>query len=233
MHGMRMVDEGADMIDVGGESTRPGAEEVSLDEERRRVLPVLEGLLARDVAVSVDTMKPQLMQEALSMGVAMVNDVNALRADGALAACASARAEVCLMHMQGTPRTMQIDPHYDDVVAEVEGFLLGRAQAALAAGICASRIWLDPGFGFGKTLAHNLALFRALPRLAGHGYRVLVGVSRKSMWQHLLGRAVDERMPASIVAAVLAAAAGVSMVRVHDVRQTRDALRVAQALSAA
>ena len=232
-----MVEAGADLIDIGGESTRPGAEPVSLAEERRRVLPVVEALHAElDVTVSVDSMKPQVMREAVAAGAGLLNDVNGFRADGAQeAATRAARdhgAALCVMHMQGEPQSMQRAPHYGDVVAEVGAFLTERARGLEAAGVPPGQILLDPGFGFGKTLQHNVTLFRGLRRLARSGWPLLVGVSRKSMIGALLGdRPVAERDPGSVIAALLAVQQGARIVRVHDVAQTRDALALYYALN--
>jgi dihydropteroate synthase len=225
-HARRMMDDGADLIDIGGESTRPGAMPVDEAEELRRVIPLVAALAGQGVPVSVDTRKPAVMRAALDAGAAMINDVCGLTAPGALEAVAAADAGVCLMHMQGDPRTMQEAPAYDDVVAEVRGFLLARATACEAAGIARERIVLDPGFGFGKTLKHNLALLAGLPALAAAGYPVLAGLSRKSSLGELTGRPVDERLAASIAAALAAVARGASLLRVHDVRETHDALVV-------
>jgi len=225
-HARRLVDEGADLIDIGGESTRPGAGGVALEEERRRVLPVLEQLAGGTVPVSIDTQKPELMREAIAAGASMINDVNALQAPGAIAAVAQSGVAVCLMHMQGTPADMQTDPHYDDVVAEVLEFFGERMRAAHAAGIAPDRIVLDPGFGFGKTLEHNLELLRRLDRFNTTGAAVLAGLSRKGMLGRLTGREVDERVYASIAAALIAVEKGARIVRVHDVAATRDALAV-------
>ena len=225
-HGHAMHADGADIVDVGGESTRPGAVEVPADVEIARVVPVVESLARAGLLVSVDTSKPQVMTAAIDAGAAIVNDVRALRARGALEALARRGAAVCLMHMQGEPRTMQQAPAYADVVAEVEAFLLERAAQCVAAGVARERIAIDPGLGFGKTLAHNLALLNALPRLASHGYPVLVGYSRKSSLGALTGRPVDQRLAASLGAALAAVARGASIVRVHDVRETVDALKV-------
>ncbi|MDO6386846.1 dihydropteroate synthase [Uliginosibacterium sp. 31-12] len=224
--------DGAGILDVGGESTRPGAEAVGEQEELDRVIPVLEALVALDVPVSVDTLKPAVMRAAIAAGVAIVNDINALRAPGAVEAVAASSAGVCLMHMQGEPRSMQEAPAYTEVVDEVEAFLLQRLAVLEASGVVAARIALDPGFGFGKTLAHNLELFRSLPRLAAHGLPLLVGVSRKRMLGDITGRAVDQRMPAAITAAALAAQRGAAILRVHDVAATRDALAMWVAIDA-
>lgn len=232
-HALGMVAAGADIIDVGGESTRPGASPVSAQQELDRVVPVVEAIAAQtDVAISVDTSKPEVMEAAVAAGAVLINDVLALRGEGALETAARLGVSVCLMHMQGRPRDMQHDPCYADVVAEVEAFLLDRASACRAAGIPGEKILIDPGFGFGKTLEHNLALFRALPRLCSSAYPVLVGVSRKSMLGALTGRPVEERLAASVAAAVLAAAHGVAVLRVHDVAATVDALMVARTLGA-
>lgn len=224
------VSEGAHVLDLGGESSRPGAEPVSEAEELDRVIPVVEALAGWEVPVSVDTVKPAVMAAAVAAGAAMVNDINALRAPGALAAVANSDAAVCLMHMQGAPRTMQAAPSYDDVVAEVQAALAERVAAVRAAGVSPDRILIDPGFGFGKMLAHNVALFRAMPALATLA-PVLAGVSRKSMLGALTGQPVEARLVASAVAAALAVQAGACCVRVHDVAATRDALAVLAALA--
>jgi len=229
-HGLRLRDEGADLVDVGGESTRPGADPVPAAEELRRVIPVIEALAREGVAVSVDTLKPEVMRAALAAGCAVVNDVNAFREPGAVEAVADSDAGLVVMHMQGTPRTMQQSPRYGDVVAEVAAFLRGRAEALEAAGIARSRIALDPGFGFGKALEHNVALFRAIGALAALGYPLLVGVSRKRMIGDIAGRAVGDRAAGSVAAALLAAQNGARIVRVHDVKETVDAMTVWQAL---
>lgn len=223
------VRDGAHMLDVGGESSRPGAEPVSEQEEMDRVLPAVEALATWDVPVSVDTVKPAVMREAIAAGASMINDINALRSEGALAAIADSAVGICLMHMQGKPRTMQHNPDYGDVVVDVRAALGERAAATRAAGVAAERIVLDPGFGFGKTLAHNLALFRALGNLSTE-YPVLAGVSRKSMLGTITGQPVEGRQVASAVAAALAIQAGACWVRVHDVAATRDALAVLQAV---
>ena len=225
-HGRRLVDEGADILDVGGESTRPGAVAVTLEEERRRVLPVLEALAGGNIPVSVDTRKPGLMCEAIAAGASMVNDVTALSTPGALAAVAKAPVAVCLMHMQGDPGTMQANPRYHDVVEEVRDYLAKRIAAAEAAGIARDRIVVDPGFGFGKTLDHNLALLRSLGEFRALGVTLLAGVSRKAMLGKLTGREPHERVHASVAAALVAVQNGAHIVRVHDVAATRDALAV-------
>jgi dihydropteroate synthase len=233
-HGRRLAAEGAAIVDVGGESTRPGSEPVSAEVEMQRVLPVIAGLAADGIAVSVDTSKAAVAQAALAAGAVLVNDVTALRGDRAMAAVvAESGADLCLMHMLGEPRTMQDDPRYDDVVAEVESFLAERAEAAVAAGVPRERIALDPGIGFGKTLAHNLALLRALPRLARLG-PLLLGVSRKRFLGALTGReAADDRVAASVAAALYCYRGGAHLLRVHDVRATADALAVERALEGA
>ncbi|MCC6474530.1 MAG: dihydropteroate synthase [Burkholderiales bacterium] len=225
-HAWRLIEEGADLLDVGGESTRPGAPPVGEDEELRRVAPLLRALRDAPVPVSIDTMKPGVMRAALGEGVAMVNDINALRAPGALETLAGSGAGVCLMHMQGEPRTMQTSPRYADVVSEVRGFLAQRAAAALAAGIGSERIAIDPGIGFGKTVEHNLALLRGIGALAALGYPVLIGASRKATLGQITGRGPQERVHASVAAAVMAAERGAALLRVHDVAATRDALAV-------
>lgn len=230
-HARQLIGEGADILDIGGESTRPGAAPVSLDEERRRVLPVLDALAGCGVPVSVDTRKPQLMAEAIAAGAAMVNDITALGAPGALAAVARAPVAVCLMHMQGEPGTMQENPVYGDVVAEVRDFLEQRITAAERAGIARDRIVADPGFGFGKTVEHNLALLRSLGELRSLGVALMAGLSRKAMLGRLTGREPRDRVPASVAAALLAVQNGAQLVRVHDVAATRDALAVWQAVN--
>jgi dihydropteroate synthase len=229
-HGLRLRDEGADFVDVGGESTRPGSAAVPLEEELRRVIPVIEALAKHGVAVSIDTMKPEVMRAAIEAGCAVVNDVNAFRAPGAIAAVANTDAGLIVMHMQGAPATMQQAPRYDDVVTEVAAFLVARARALEAAGVASHRIAVDPGFGFGKTVEHNRALFRAIPRLAGLGYPLVAGLSRKKMLGDFTGRPVAERAAASVAAALLAVQNGASLARVHDVRDTVDAIGVWMAL---
>ncbi|MEO6367537.1 MAG: dihydropteroate synthase [Steroidobacteraceae bacterium] len=230
-HGREMVAAGAEIVDVGGESTRPGADAVSLQEELDRVLPVIQTLRTElDAVISIDTMKPAVMRAAVAAGAGLVNDVNALQSEGAVEAVAATNAAVCVMHMQGTPQTMQLAPHYDDVVNEVHAFLQQRARACLAAGIAPERIALDPGFGFGKTLRHNLTLLAGLPQLAAGGYPLLVGLSRKSMLQKLLGRAVDQRLAGSLALATIAALHGARIIRCHDVAETCDAVAVVHAM---
>ncbi|MCD6681194.1 MAG: dihydropteroate synthase [Burkholderiaceae bacterium] len=229
-HAHRLIDEGADLLDIGGESTRPGAAEVSADEEIRRIVPVLDALRDCGRALSVDTRRPETMRAALEHGVDLVNDIGALRAPGALDAVRTSECAVCLMHMLGEPGTMQQAPRYGDVVGEVEDFLAGRLAAVLAAGIDRERIVVDPGIGFGKTLRHNLQLLAALDELVALGMPVLVGVSRKSMIGTLTGRDVDHRLAGSLSAMLAAVMRGARIVRVHDVAETRDALRVWQAI---
>jgi len=229
-HAQRLIEEGADLIDIGGESTRPGAQPVDAADELGRVLPVLRALRDAPVPVAVDTVKPQVMQAAIAEGASVINDVNALRSPSALETAAACGVGVCMMHMQGEPRTMQAAPHYEDVVGEVRGFLLERMDAAVATGISRERIAIDPGFGFGKTAGHNLELLRNLDRLAELGAPVLVGLSRKSMLGGITGRPALERLPASIAAALLAVQHGARIVRVHDVAATRDALAVLAAV---
>jgi dihydropteroate synthase len=229
-HALQMRADGADIVDIGGESSRPGAEPVAEAVELARVLPLVEKLVAEKIPVGVDTRKPAVMRAAIAAGAAMINDIFALREPGAIEACAASSVGVCLMHMQRDPRTMQAAPAYDDVVAEVRDFLFARARACLDAGIGRERIAIDPGFGFGKTLAHNLALLRALDRLSAMGFPVVAGLSRKASLGEITGRSVDERMPASLAAALGAVAHGAAIVRVHDVRATVDALNVWRAV---
>jgi len=228
--GLALAAEGADLVDVGGESTRPGAVPVPVDVELERVIAVVRALAREAVAVSVDTMKPEVMRQAIAAGCAMVNDVNAFRAEGALEAVASAGVGLCAMHMRGTPATMQADPAYDDVVAEVGAYLRERAGALEAAGVGRDRIAIDPGFGFGKNFAHNAALLAGLGALAATGYPVVAGLSRKRMIGEITGRPVDDRVAGSVAAALLAVQNGARIVRVHDVKETVDALKVLQAL---
>ncbi|MDD5181229.1 MAG: dihydropteroate synthase [Gallionellaceae bacterium] len=230
-HAHQLIEEGADILDVGGESTRPGALPVSVQAELDRVMPVIEGLRDAPVPVSVDTCKPEVMRAALAAGVSMVNDINALQQPEALAAVAASDAAVCLMHMKGSPQNMQEQPHYHDVVTEVLQFLRARIAAAETAGIARERIVADPGFGFGKTLAHNLALLRDLGVLNELGVQVLAGLSRKSMLGTITGQDVEHRVHASVAAALLAVQRGAKILRVHDVRATCDALKVWNAVN--
>lgn len=232
-HGLRLVDEGADVLDVGGESTRPGAEPVDEATELARVLPVVEALVARTgVPISIDTTKPGVMRAALAAGAGMVNDVMALRSDGALDAVAASKAAVVLMHMQGEPRGMQDAPHYDDAVGEVHRFLAERIFSCEMAGIEKRRIVIDPGFGFGKALEHNLALLAGLKRFTELGVPVMAGLSRKSSLGQITGRSVGDRLAASVAAHLIAVQNGAMLVRVHDVAATVDALKVWQAVAA-
>ena len=230
-HARQLIAEGAGILDIGGESTRPGARPVSVQEELDRVLPVIDGLRGIPVPISIDTFKPEVMQAAIAAGAQMVNDINALQDAAAMKVVAASGVAVCLMHKQGDPQTMQVQPHYQDVVAEVRAFLRERIEAAEAAGIRRERIVIDPGFGFGKTLEHNLALLRELNTLTGPGVPVLAGLSRKSMLGALTGEDVAQRLPASIAAALIAVQRGASIVRVHDVRATVDALKIYNAIN--
>jgi dihydropteroate synthase len=234
-HGLELVEEGAAILDIGGESTRPGATGVGVEEERRRVLPVIEGLRAAGTSarISIDTSKAAVAADALAAGATLVNDVTALRGDPELAAvCARAGAEVCLMHMLGEPRTMQQDPRYGDVVDEVKAFLAERVEFAVAAGIAEDRLLLDPGIGFGKTLAHNLELLARLHEIVELGRPVLVGTSRKSFLGRITGRGVEDRVAATVGSCVIAYVEGARLFRVHDVSPVRDALAVAAAVRA-
>jgi dihydropteroate synthase len=227
----QLASEGAAIIDVGGESTRPGAAPVAVDEELRRVIPVIEHLVERlAMPVSVDTSKPEVMRAAIAAGASMINDVTALRTPGAIETVAESEVALCLMHMQGEPRSMQQAPRYTDVLAEVRDFLHGRVARCVEAGISVSRLVIDPGFGFGKTLEHNLELLRRLPELVALGYPVLVGLSRKSMIGKLTGRAEGERLGGSLALATLAVLSGARIVRAHDVGPTIDAIRIVAAV---
>ena len=236
-HGLRLLEQGADLLDIGGESTRPGADPVAEAEEIARVVPVIEGLRSVwDGPISIDTMKPAVARAAVAAGATMWNDVTALGfAPDSLATAAELGCDVVLMHMKGEPRTMQADPHYDDVVAEVADWLVARADAAMAAGVARERIWLDPGIGFGKTAAHNLALTAQLDRLAATGFPVLYGASRKRVIQSVDPAATDpaDRLGGSLALALAAARAGASILRVHDVRETVQALAVQAAVAGA
>lgn len=232
VHGLRLRQEGADILDIGGESTRPGAAPVSADEEIARVLPVIQGLvgaLGAGIRISIDTSKAAVASAALTAGATMVNDVTALRDPKMAAVVAGARADLCLMHMLGDPRTMQNDPHYEDVVRDVKTFLVSRLQYAVASGVPAERILLDPGIGFGKTMEHNLELLARLEELVELGRPVVIGTSRKSFLGRLTGRRVDERLAATIATCVIAYERGATIFRVHDVAPVKDALLVAAA----
>jgi len=231
VHAHRMVEEGADILDIGGESTRPGARPVSVGEELDRVIPVIEALAKElPLPISVDTSKPEVMRAAVAAGAGLINDVRALREPDALDTAASLDLPVCLMHMQGEPRSMQANPHYDDVVGDVCAFLAARIEAATTAGIRRDRIVIDPGFGFGKSVAHNLVLLRRLPEFQVLGAPILVGLSRKSMIGALLGLPVEQRVNASVALALIAVQNGANIVRVHDVRATREAIRMWEAV---
>ncbi|TNH86601.1 dihydropteroate synthase [Aeromonas sobria] len=226
-HARQMVSDGATLIDIGGESTRPGAPDVSEQEELDRVIPVIKQIAAElEVMISLDTSKAGVMREGCQAGAHLINDVRALQEEGALQAAAEARVPVCLMHMQGQPRTMQVEPHYDDLLGEVRGFFDERITACMAAGIAREQLLLDPGYGFGKTLAHNYQLLAAQKELLDYGLPLLVGMSRKSMIGNLLGRPVDERLAGSLACALIGMQHGARIIRVHDVRETMDALRV-------
>lgn len=230
-HALQLVAEGADILDIGGESTRPNATPVGLEEELERVIPVIERLAKEvDVPLSIDTYKPQVMREAVKVGAAIINDIRGLQEPGALQAVAEGNAGVCVMHMQGTPQTMQYDPVYQDVVQEVKTFLMQRLQACTAAGIPAERIVLDPGFGFGKRTVHNIALLNGLPDILELGRPLLVGLSRKSVLGQIVGSDVDQRLHASLAASVISAMKGGRIVRVHDVKATVDALKIVDAV---
>jgi dihydropteroate synthase len=233
-HVEQMLLDGVDIIDVGGESTRPGAQAVSVQEELERVVPIIAAIRARfDVPISVDTSKPEVMQAAVAVGADLVNDVRALQEEGVLEVCAGLSVPICLMHMQGQPRSMQHDPHYVDVVQDVRHFFEARIAACEQAGIARSRLMLDPGFGFGKTLAHNVDLLRHLDAFSALGLPILVGISRKSMIGALLGDApVSERLHGSVAASVVAAMKGAHIIRVHDVKATVDAMKIVRAVLA-
>jgi dihydropteroate synthase len=232
-HGLKLAEEGADLLDIGGESTRPGAREVPLEEELARVIPVIEALAKRtSLPISIDTSKPAVMRAAVAAGAGLINDVFALRQEGALDAAAALGVPVCLMHMQGTPADMQAAPEYDDVVGEVHTFLTQRIFACEMAGISKKSIVIDPGFGFGKTTAHNLALLAQLSRFVELGVPVLAGLSRKRTIGELTGRELPDRIHGSVAAALIAAQNGAKLIRVHDVAATVDALKVWSAVAA-
>ncbi len=228
---LKLVEEGADILDIGGESTRPGAVVVSVDEELNRVIPVIEALAKYSaVPISIDTYKPEVMRQAIGAGADIVNDIRALQEPGALECVAQSNVGVCLMHMQGTPQTMQLHPHYHDVVAEVKAFLVARLNASVSCGIAKNRLLLDPGFGFGKTRAHNIALMQHLDALREIGLPLLIGLSRKSVLGAIVGGDESERLYASIAASVVSAMKGAKILRVHDVKATVDALKVVAAI---
>ena len=229
-HALRQIDAGADLLDLGAESSRPGAIPASLDQELDRLLPVLDALAGCPVPISVDTYKPEVMRAAIAHGASMINDICALRRPGAIEAIADSNCAVCLMHMQGEPLTMQQAPQYDDVVADVSRFLGERVAVLVDAGVSRDRMVLDPGFGFGKTLEHNLEMLRRFKSFREAGLLVLAGMSRKSMLGMITGRPVDQRLSASVTVALIAAQRGAQILRVHDVAETRDALTVLQTL---
>lgn len=231
-HAHQLIAEGADILDIGGESTRPGAQAVGVQDELERVLPVLEGLRGVRVPISIDTFKPEVMRAAIAAGASMVNDINALQQAEALEVVAASDAAVCLMHKQGKPQTMQVAPQYQDVMQEVMDFLRQRIIAAETAGIAKNRIVVDPGFGFGKSLEHNLSLLRHLQDFTGMNVPILAGLSRKSMLGMITGQEVNNRVAASVAAALIAVQHGAHIVRVHDVKETVDALKVWQAVNA-
>ena len=229
-HGMELVEQGADILDIGGESTRPGATPVPLAEELNRVIPVIKALAQAGVPLSIDTYKPEVMRAAIDAGADIVNDVCALQENGALEIVAASQVGVCLMHMQGRPQTMQVDTQYQEVVKEVADFLAARLKAAEQAGIARERIVLDPGFGFGKRTEHNLTLLNHLSSLQSSGLPLLIGLSRKSVLGQVVGLSIDERIHASIAASVVSVMKGANIVRVHDVKPTADALKIVSAV---
>lgn len=229
-HINQLIVEGADILDIGGESTRPGSKPVDMAEELNRVMSVIDYAISQNIPVSIDTTKPEVMQAALEAGVSLINDVNALQTPGTLETVATSNAMVCLMHKQGQPDTMQCAPEYNDVISDVKTFLKRRVEAAVSTGIIAARIMIDPGFGFGKTLEHNLMLLQQLSQFLSMKLPILVGISRKSMLGTITGNAVDDRKYASVAAALIAADKGARILRVHDVKATRDALAVLEAV---
>lgn len=229
-HAQQLVAEGADILDIGGESTRPGAEPVSVQEELRRLLPVIEALRELNIPLSVDTFKPEVMRAVLDAGADIINDIAGFRDPASVAAVAGSSCGLCVMHMQGEPKTMQKQPHYDDLYAEVRQFLLQRVQALRGAGVVPERIMLDPGLGFGKTVAHNYSLLRDLAAIQIESYPWLIGLSRKSMIGHVVNRPPQQRLAGSLAGMLAAVARGAAVVRVHDVAESADALRVWQAV---
>jgi len=229
-HARELIAQGAEMLDIGGESTRPGAEPVSAADELKRILPVIEGLVETGIPLSIDTFKPEVMRQALDAGADMINDIYGFRHDGAVEAVAGSRCGLCVMHMQGDPKTMQQAPRYDDVLLEVGEFLHARVQAMTSAGIDKRRIVLDPGFGFGKTPRQNYQMLRNLDKIDNDGYPWLLGLSRKSMIGHVTGRLPAERQGGSVAAALAGVARGAHIIRVHDVAATVDAVKVWQAI---
>lgn len=227
---MTQIREGVDLLDLGAESSRPGAVEISAREEIARLLPVIRSLRSEQVALSVDTCKPEVMAAVLAEGADMINDIRGFVSASARSVVAGSDCGICTMHMQGSPATMQSNPQYQDVVGDVEAYLQSSVARLVEVGVDAERITIDPGFGFGKSFEHNVALFKALPRLCSNGEKVLVGVSRKSMLGEITGRPVDERVAASSAAALMAASYGAAILRVHDVAETRDGLAVLDAL---
>ena len=230
-HAIKLIADGADLLDIGGESSRPGSASVNFEEELRRVIPVIKALKSLTIPISVDTTKPEVMQAAIQAGVSMINDINALRTEGTLKIIAESGVMVCLMHMKGIPKTMQDNPIYTNVVSEVRYFLQQRIQTAQDNGISNDQLIIDPGFGFGKTLQHNLELFRSLDQFTNLNVPVMVGVSRKSMLGSITGNDVNHRTYASIAAAVLAVEKGAKILRVHDVKATKEAILVLKTLN--
>jgi dihydropteroate synthase len=230
-HAEKLIEEGADILDIGGESTRPGSAPVCVEEELHRVLPVVQALANKNTPISVDTSKPEIMRATIKAGATMINDINALQSPGALETVADGEATVCIVHMQGKPQYMQLNPQYEDVITEIKDFLQQRIDAAQAAGIQRERITIDPGFGFGKTLEHNLKLLRYLDQFTDIGIPILVGLSRKSMLREITGNKEKEQTCSSISAALLAAINGAKILRVHDVKATKDALAIYNAVT--
>jgi dihydropteroate synthase len=231
LHAVRLIEEGADILDIGGESTRPGSAPVGVEEELRRVLPVVQALENKGIPISVDTSKPEVMRATIKAGATMINDINALQSPGALEVVADGDVTVCLMHMQGKPKYMQSDPQYKDVITEIKDFLQQRIEAVKAAGIAQERIVIDPGFGFGKALKHNLKLLRHLDQFTDMGMPILAGLSRKSMLREITGSKKDDLVYSSVSAALLAAINGAKILRVHDVKATKDALKIYNAVT--